>query len=119
MPPGHGVWEQRQCVFVCTGTSTALPRSGLNLAEIPQRGLCGVGAAHAVRAESRWRGRRTDIHTGNPNSARRQGDTWPEGQPAAAAYRQEKSRRLVSDESQRSALIDSLLHGRVYGQSSL
>ena len=37
----------------------------------------------------------------------------------AAGYRQEQSRRLLSDESERSVLIDSILHGRVFEQWSL
>jgi hypothetical protein len=36
-----------------------------------------------------------------------------------AAYRDEQSRRLIGDESEREILIDSLLHGRLFEQSSI
>ena len=37
----------------------------------------------------------------------------------AAAYRDEQSRRALDDESERSVLIDSMLHGRLFEQSSV
>jgi PucR C-terminal helix-turn-helix domain/GGDEF-like domain len=37
----------------------------------------------------------------------------------AAGYRQERTRRVVGDETQRSILIDALLHGRLFEQCSL
>ena len=37
----------------------------------------------------------------------------------AAGYRQEQTRRVVGDETQRSMLIDALLHGRLFEQWSL
>jgi hypothetical protein len=37
----------------------------------------------------------------------------------ATAYREEKARRVVSDESERSALIDSVLRGRLFEQWSI
>jgi hypothetical protein len=37
----------------------------------------------------------------------------------AAAYRDEQSRRAFDDESERSVLIDSVLHGRLFEQSSV
>jgi PucR C-terminal helix-turn-helix domain/GGDEF-like domain len=37
----------------------------------------------------------------------------------ALGYRQEHSRRLTSDESQRASLLDALLHGRLFDQCSL
>jgi hypothetical protein len=36
-----------------------------------------------------------------------------------AAYRDEQSRRLIGDESEREILIDSVLHGRLFEQSSI
>jgi PucR C-terminal helix-turn-helix domain/GGDEF-like domain len=37
----------------------------------------------------------------------------------AAGYRQEQTRRVVSDETQRSVLIDALMHGRLFERCSL
>jgi hypothetical protein len=37
----------------------------------------------------------------------------------AAAYRDEQTRRLLGDESEREVLIDSVLHGRLFEQSSV
>jgi hypothetical protein len=37
----------------------------------------------------------------------------------AGAYREEQSRRTLTDESERSVLIDSVLHGRLFEQSSV
>jgi hypothetical protein len=37
----------------------------------------------------------------------------------AAGYREEQARQLLSDESRRSVLIDSLLYGRLFEQSSV
>ncbi len=37
----------------------------------------------------------------------------------AAAYREEQARRVLSDESERSVLIDSVLHGRLFEQWSV
>ena len=37
----------------------------------------------------------------------------------ATAYRDEQSRQVLSDESERSVLIDSVLHGRLFEQSSV
>jgi hypothetical protein len=51
-------------------------------AEVSESGLSGMGAAHTVRAGARWRGGRTDVHTGCANVIRRQRDSRTKDQLA-------------------------------------